>query len=659
MLQAVRLLTELARPVDYRRDNSDMDSRQQSHQNQHQQNHHQQQQLTAPENSILFREIYKNGWLRKTIKTDNKETNRYWVAFCVHDDIEPRLEGFIDQKQSTTHSPVWASSLRNIQHLSPTLCATSRHDYEFCINFADDRVLRLAAPTYSAMLEWVQIITRKLTDMKVLKPKENVYSRGPERIATRDPTSPLPPPPLPSGSWISPSPNDPPSVPSISSTSTPSSSSSVLSVEQNSTIFTFEDISLDDRRSRPSQSRLRSLTSSPHIIPTPAPAPTPASSIDDDTSYENIFMASSYPLPTSITEESRPNDVPVPTIQSTINQEPSTDQYAALIECRSSGTPEPHVPSVSNDPSASTSAMSSLSVSSSSSSSNGRTGQRSISGSSAAPGPSLLASPAPGPSSLASNLPGPSLLPPASPGPNHLASTSGPSHISSKSPVPSALPSNPTRQLTLREKQIAQLRREMTHRAGVRLQLGRRDCKDSIAFVDTFGSIWVAGWKCREHPLLYNVLHVGDMVISVAGVIPNGASAIRDILKGITTPRVEVIVRRLPYARAMILTKRTDNEDFGLEVNGNELSGVSGVALTAGLSPLADATDPTAPSGSNTTWTITEVNNRPLNMFDSCASDRLKAIGRDISIVVQPTDLIASLRNKLRAMRSYKNFILQ
>ncbi|CAD6207857.1 GSCOCG00010245001-RA-CDS [Cotesia congregata] len=431
------------------------------------------------------------------------------------------------------------------------------------------------------MLEWVQIITRKLTDMKVLKPKENVYSRGPERIATRDPTSPLPPPPLPSG---------------ISSTSTPSSSSSVLSVEQNSTIFTFEDISLDDRRSRPSQSRLRSLTSSPHIIPTPAPAPTPASSIDDDTSYENIFMASSYPLPTSITEESRSSDVPVPTIQSTINQEPSTDQYAALIECRSSGTPEPHVPSVSNDPSASTSAMSSLSVS---------------------------------------------------------------SHISSKSPVPSALPSNPTRQLTLREKQIAQLKREMTHRAGVRLQLGRRDCKDSIAFVDTFGSIWVAGWKCREHPLLYNVLHVGDMVISVAGVIPNGASAIRDILKGITTPRVEVIVRRLPYARAMILTKRTDNEDFGLEVNGNELSGVSGVALTAGLSPLADATDPTAPSGSNTTWTITEVNNRPLNMFDSCASDRLKAIGRDISIVVQPTDLIASLRNKLRAMRSYKNFILQ
>ncbi|XP_008549408.1 mucin-5AC [Microplitis demolitor] len=686
MLQAVRLLTELARPVDYRRDNSDMDPRQQLQQNnnqQQQQQHH--QQVVGPENSILFREIYKNGWLRKTIKTDNKETNRYWVAFCVHDDVEPRLEGFTDQKQATTHSPVWANSLRNIQHLSPTLCATSRHDYEFCINFSDDRVLRLAAPTYSAMLEWVQIITRKLTDMKILKPKENLYSRGPERIATRDPTSPLPPPPLPSGSWTSQSTNDPPSVPSISST--PSSSSSVLSVDQqNSSIFTFEDISLDDRRSRPSQSRLRSLSSSPHVIPTPAPAPTPASSIDEDTSYENIFMASSYPLPTNITEESRTNEVSVPTIQSNVTQEPSTDQYAALIECRSSGTPEPHLPSVSSlsSISASTGISSASSSSSSSSSSSTRTVQRSTPGTtslaslagpsslaSSSPGPSSLASLSPGPSLLASTSssgssllvctsPGPSLLPPASPGPSLIASTSsGASIIVSKSPVTSISSSNPTRQLTLREKQIAQLKREMTHRAGVRLQLGRRDCKDSIAFVDTFGSIWVAGWKCREHPLLYNVLHVGDMVISVAGVVPNSASAIRDILKGITTPRVEVIVRRLPYARAMILTKRTDNEDFGLEVNGNELSGVSGVAINAGLSPLADATDPTATTGSNTTWTITEVNNRPLNMFDSCASDRLKAIGRDISIVVQPTDLIASLRNKLRAMRSYKSFILQ
>ena len=50
--------------------------------------------------------------------------------------------------------------------------------------------------------------------------------------------------------------------------------------------------------------------------------------------------------------------------------------------------------------------------------------------------------------------------------------------------------SNVRRQLTLREQQVFQLRREMAHPAGVRLLLGRRDCKDSIAFVDTFGAVW-------------------------------------------------------------------------------------------------------------------------------------------------------------------------
>lgn len=183
MLQAVRLLTELTRPSANDRQNTEetIDIR----------------NIMSADNSVQFREIYKNGWLRRTDKTD-KEISRFWVAFCVHDDLEPKLEGFSDQKQATTHSPIWSNSLRGIQHLSPTLCATSRHDYEFCINFHDDRgVLRLAAPTYQGMLDWVHIITRKLTDMKILGPKENVYSRGPERIATRDPTSPLPPPPLP------------------------------------------------------------------------------------------------------------------------------------------------------------------------------------------------------------------------------------------------------------------------------------------------------------------------------------------------------------------------------------------------------------------------------------------------------------------------------
>ena len=49
------------------------------------------------------------------------------------------------------------------------------------------------------MMEWVDTIGTKLREMSILAPKENVYSRLPEArlplAPTRDPTSPLPPPP--------------------------------------------------------------------------------------------------------------------------------------------------------------------------------------------------------------------------------------------------------------------------------------------------------------------------------------------------------------------------------------------------------------------------------------------------------------------------------
>ena len=48
----------------------------------------------------------------------------------------------------------------------------------------------------------------------------------------------------------------------------------------------------------------------------------------------------------------------------------------------------------------------------------------------------------------------------------------------------------------------------------------------------------IAGWKHKEHPLLYNVLHIGDLVLSIAGVRLTGAAAVKDILKNYSAPRV-------------------------------------------------------------------------------------------------------------------------
>lgn len=49
------------------------------------------------------------------------------------------------------------------------------------------------------MMEWVDTIRSKLREMRILSPKENLYTRMPEArlplAPTRDPNSPLPPPP--------------------------------------------------------------------------------------------------------------------------------------------------------------------------------------------------------------------------------------------------------------------------------------------------------------------------------------------------------------------------------------------------------------------------------------------------------------------------------
>ncbi len=76
-------------------------------------------------------------------------------------------------------------------------------------------------------------------------------------------------------------------------------------------------------------------------------------------------------------------------------------------------------------------------------------------------------------------------------------------------------------QRSLREQQVVRLRQEMAHPAGVRLTLRRRDCHNSLALVELFGCLWVAGWKQREYPVLYNAFHIGDQVRSVYDVFLN------------------------------------------------------------------------------------------------------------------------------------------
>lgn len=121
-----------------------------------------------------------------------------WVVFCVHDDNEAFLEMYNDTKSSMTHKPEWFVSLMHTNHVSPTICPNEQ-EYEFVVTLASE-VVRLAAPTWDQMLDWVESLRSKLEELRILSPKENLYSKLPENkgiclLPTRDPTSPLPPPP--------------------------------------------------------------------------------------------------------------------------------------------------------------------------------------------------------------------------------------------------------------------------------------------------------------------------------------------------------------------------------------------------------------------------------------------------------------------------------
>ena len=59
-------------------------------------------------------------------------------------------------------------------------------------------------------------------------------------------------------------------------------------------------------------------------------------------------------------------------------------------------------------------------------------------------------------------------------------------------------------------------------------------------------------------------------------------------------------------------------------------------------------------------WVLTEINGRPLNLLskDGEAGDRLQALGRDVSVLLQPSDIVAKLKKQLKSHRNYKEFLL-
>ncbi|XP_060515821.1 uncharacterized protein LOC132695535 isoform X2 [Cylas formicarius] len=361
----------------------------------------------------MFREIHKNTWLKKVSPNNTKKRReRLWVVFCVHDDTDAFLETYNDNKVAVFHKPEWHVSLNNVQHISPTICAHEQ-EYEFVLTLSNE-VIRLAAPTWEEMLDWVESLKSKLFELRILSPKENVYTKLPEKtnlqlLSTRDPTSPLPPPPE----------VPPENLPGIE----PSNNDPIINSNH---IITYE------RRRSESQSSGTSQRTN------------------------NINESASAGVNIS-------------------SQVFNFDHFNAAIETTSNSMNSVHY------------------------------------------------------EHLFQMQPGPSTRN------NHImrleTDTTSRMLERSASCSPRILQPPPQPYKTLREQQVILLEKEMKHPTGVRLQLRRKDCINSIGFVDAFDAVWVCGWKQKENPMLYNALHIGDRLLNIEGINIKSASDAYRILQ--------------------------------------------------------------------------------------------------------------------------------
>ncbi|XP_044765853.1 uncharacterized protein LOC123322078 [Coccinella septempunctata] len=478
----------------------------------------------------IFREIYKNSWLKKVSSNSKKKKERLWIVFCIHDDVNAFLEAYSDNKSAILHKPCQFFSLNETQHVTSSICPINE-EYEFCITLLD-QIIKLAAPSQDLMIEWVEVLRTKLKEMKILCPIENLYTKLPEPknglplLSTRDPNSPLPPPPVGTRSDLTRMINDAPGTSGRSrnlnttprwrseSTSSCDSFSSPQNTQENE-VFNFENLN--------------------RLLETP-PLSAPASF----NHYEPVFQASSSPGPSTRPEIDFQN-------------RPVANSYTRF------------------------------------------------------------------------------LMPPPRP------------------------------YRTLREQQVQQLQNEMKHPGGVRLQLRRRDCLNAIAFVDAYESVWICGWKQKEHPMLYNALHIGDQVLNVEGVVVKTAYQVRRILKSHSAIYINIVIKRIPFGRVFVIHRETEGQSLGIiqENNTAVIKTVQAGSLAAkhGLPCGAMTCDGTA----FTNWVLTEINGRPLNLYfkKNQVRDRLNAVGRDISILVQPLDLVKQFKKELKSIRNYKEYLLQ
>ncbi|XP_050521692.1 uncharacterized protein LOC126894609 [Daktulosphaira vitifoliae] len=658
---------------------------------------------------VQFREIHKNSWLRKLPTGVDKKSalkltggQKLWTVFCIHDDTEPVLEFYVDQKKAVAHRPDNTVPLSDTVHVSATICPLpvnagdqqQQYQYEFVVTLSSE-IVRLAAPSWNQMMDWVQGLDMKLREMHILSPKENVYTKPPESkpplLPTRDPNSPLPPPPplrdlqtivLPGVEPVvatsqQSTRNDvsieidhtiltPPISPNIVNSSRLENNVTIVEVQNNSQVFDFNQMEhaliqpeeqMEIEIISPRSVRMPFTTEQPNLLLRPTRLN--QMNIISEETHSNL-ISNNHPessdrntnddisrrLLTEVNSEEQ--HIKIRSVEPNENRSRrrinrSEVALAGDQEITPSNNYEHLVLPITVQPrmaSSSSFIPSDIAIMPTRSQlpiGRGRGARRKINSESQHP---IV-------------------------GADRIRVAVNTTRMLQPVPTP-YIPIAETRdllspsRLTVREKQVLQLRREMSHPAGVRLQLRRKDCINTIAFVDVFQTVWIAGWKQKEHPMLHNALHIGDQLLSVAGKPVTCSTDAHKSIKAWPSLYVELIIRRVPCGKVFVVRRQEQGQDLGIVQEGGtaEIKDIipNSLAAVHGLSPRT----PTVDGLSLTTWTLTEINSRPLNLLfkDTEIRDRLNAVGLDISLLVQPTDLISALRKQLKSLRAFKDFLL-
>lgn len=135
------------------------------------------------------------------------------------------------------------------------------------------------------------------------------------------------------------------------------------------------------------------------------------------------------------------------------------------------------------------------------------------------------------------------------------------------------------------------------------------------------------------------------------------------VIRHSDTAIVEFIIRRTPFAQIFLLKREFEFQDLGIVREGNtdEILFIepNSLAHRQGIPNQTKPADPLRQTDVN--WAITEINFRPCNLFfkGDEIKNRLNSVGLEVSLLLQPLDLVKNIKKQLKQIKNYKDYVVQ